>query len=44
MTSPRLPVDDLLSLTSDLLERSGVRADEASLIARSLLAADRAGI
>lgn len=44
MTSPRLEVDDLLSLTSELLERSGVRADDASLVARSLLAADRAGI
>lgn len=44
MTSPRFPPDDLLSLASHLLEHSGVRADDASLIARSLLAADRAGI
>jgi LDH2 family malate/lactate/ureidoglycolate dehydrogenase len=44
MTSPRFPADDLLSLASHLLERSGVRADDASLIARTLLAADRAGI
>lgn len=44
MTSPRFSTDALHTLASDLLERSGVREADAQLVARSLLAADRAGI
>ena len=44
MTSPRFSTDGLHTLASYLLQRAGVRSDDAQLIARSLLAADRAGI
>lgn len=44
MTSLRFSTDDLHALASDLLERTGVRSEDAQLVARSLLAADRAGI
>lgn len=44
MTSPRLDVDDLCSTASTLLERGGVPAGTATLVARSLVDADRAGI
>ncbi|WP_193105473.1 Ldh family oxidoreductase [Brachybacterium sp. FME24] len=44
MTSPRFGVDSLHDLATSLLARGGVGTDAAQLVARSLLAADRAGI
>lgn len=44
MTSLRFAAEDLQVLATSLLVRTGVPLDTADLVARSLLAADRAGI